>query len=112
MNELYRVLKPGAKATVVSPYWSSMRSIQDYTHEWPPVCEASFLYFNKNWREQNKLEHYLDASCDFDFTYGYGVSNSSFTSRSDETKAFAISHYNNVADDLQVVLTKRSTKEK
>jgi SAM-dependent methyltransferase len=55
MDEVYRILIPGGKAVFITPYWSSMRSVQDFTHQWPPICETSYLYFNKGWREQNKL---------------------------------------------------------
>jgi ubiquinone/menaquinone biosynthesis C-methylase UbiE len=106
MDECYRVLKVGAKFTVIAPYYTSMRAIQDPTHEWPPISEATFLYFNKKWREDNKLTHYL-GKCDFDFTYGYNIS-AEWNARNDEAKMFAIKHYNNVVTDIQVVLTKRA----
>lgn len=102
--ELYRVMKKGAKATIVCPYWSSMRSVQDPTHQWPPVCEATFLYFNKAWREQNKLDHY-DIHSNFDFTYGYSLA-PHLSVRNDETKQFAIANYVNSVMDLHVTMTK------
>ena len=53
---------------------TTARAIQDFTHEWPPVAAETFLYFNKGWREQNKLTHgYYDLKCDFDFSYGYAA---------------------------------------
>lgn len=109
MNELYRILAPGGKATIICPYYTSGRAIQDYTHEWPPIGEWSFLYFNKGWREQNKLTHY-DATCDFDFGYGWQI-NQSWQSRNDEARNFAVAHYNNAADDIIVTLTTRKGKE-
>jgi len=118
MNELYRVMKPGVyeggvgkangegpRVVFIVPYYSSMRAIQDYTHQWPPLSEASFLYFNKEWRKLNKLEHY-DVKCDFDFSYNYIISGQ-WISRSDETKFFAVSNYINAVPDLQVILVKR-----
>src|SRR3989304_3239050 len=39
MNELYRVLIPGGKATIIVPHWASNRSYGDMTHCWPPVSE-------------------------------------------------------------------------
>ena len=106
MNECYRILKVGGTMTIQGPYWSSMRSIQDYTHEWPPVAETSFLYFNKGWREQNKLQHYLDATCDFDFVYGH-LLDAETTARGDEQRQFWVRHYANAVSDLSVTLTKR-----
>lgn len=107
MEELYRVLKPGAKAQIVVPYWTSMRSVQDFTHAWPPVAESSFLYFNKQWREANRLTHGLyDVKCDFDYTYGYAL-DADVTTRNQEYQYAAIKHYTNAVNDLFVTLTKR-----
>ena len=104
MDELYRVMKQGAKATIVCPYYSSMRSMQDPYHI-RPISEATFLYYNKQWREQNKLDHY-GIKCDFDFNYGYILAQD-WANRSQEARDFAIRHYNNVVNDIQITLTKR-----
>lgn len=108
MDEVYRILKDGSKITIVVPYWSSMRAIQDPTHQWPPLCEASFVYFNREWREMNKLEHY-DIHCDFDYSYGYAF-DSDLTVRNLEWQQFAVKHYLQSVNDMQVVLTKRPNK--
>lgn len=105
MDEVYRILVPGGQYTIVSPYWSSPRAIQDFTHTWPPICEQSFLYFNKNWRDVNKLDHY-PVTCDFDFTYGY-LPDPETASKPQETQAFYVKHYLNAISDIQVVLTKK-----
>lgn len=104
-NELYRVMKPGATATFITPNADSHRAIQDPTHEWPPICPASYLYYNAQWRKDNELDHY-EATCDFDFTYADAVEGP-WALRSQEARDFAMRHYNNVALDLHVVLTKR-----
>jgi SAM-dependent methyltransferase len=104
MEELYRILKPNAQCTLSAPYYSSIRAWQDPTHK-RAISEASFLYFNKNWREQNKLDHY-NIKCDFDFSYGY-VLTPAWSTRSDEARNFAITHYINVISDIQVILTKK-----
>ena len=109
MDELFRILPPGGKATVIVPYYSSMRAVQDPTHQWPPVCEASFLYFNKNWRTENALDHY-PIQCDFDYGYNYLVNpNTPFQIhlRPEEARNFGIGHYLNVVADLHVFLTRR-----
>jgi hypothetical protein len=112
MDEMYRVLVYGGKATVITPYYTSIRAIQDFTHEWPPVSPNSFLYFNKGWREQNKLTHgHYALKCDFDFTYGYTV-NGAWTARNDETRNFAMANYVNAIDDLIVNLVSRKPEEK
>jgi predicted SAM-dependent methyltransferase len=111
MDELYRVLEPGGKATIICPYYRSVRAIQDFTHEWPPIAENSFLYFNKNWREQNKLTHgYYEMTSDFDFTYGYSV-NPTWVNKSEDARAFAMIHYNEVVSDIHVTLVSRKGKE-
>src|SRR5436190_13596008 len=55
MDEVYRVLAPDGKATFTVPHWQSTRAFQDFRYEFPPLSEQSFLYFNKGWREANKL---------------------------------------------------------
>lgn len=107
MAELYRVMTVGGTATFVTPYWSSMRAIQDYTHEWPPIAESSYLYFNKGWREQNKLTHYLTGACDFDFTYGFALDQET-ASKNAEAQQFWTKHYVQSVNDLSVTLTKRA----
>lgn len=107
MEELYRILKKGAKAVIVVPFGSSVRAAQDFTHAWPPVFAESFLYFNKKWRDDNKLTHgAYDIKCDFDFGYGFALSEE-WGLRAQEVQAFALKHYTNVAADLHVTLTKR-----
>jgi SAM-dependent methyltransferase len=105
VDEMYRVLKPGGTATIIVPYNRSPRAAQDPFHAWPPLEPESFMYFNKQWRVNNGLDHYPIKS-DFDFTYGYGMY-PGWAARSEESRNFALAHYWNVAADLHVVLTKR-----
>src|SRR5215472_939914 len=63
MDELYRVLVPNGKATIIVPYWTSPRSIQDPNSAWPPMVEQSFLYFNKEWRKAQNILN--SCKCDF-----------------------------------------------
>lgn len=107
IDECYRILKPKAQMTIIVPHWSSMRSVQDYSHEWPPVAETSFLYFNKKWREDNKLTHGVyNLKCDFDFGYGFAL-DGDVSVRNHDFQHFAIKHYNNAVLDLIVTMTKR-----
>jgi len=106
MDECFRVLKAGAKMTVIVPYWSSMRSIQDPFHAWPPIAESSFLYFNRKWRDDNKLSHY-PIRCDFDFSYGYVLNPNASAGRNDEYNLFGCANYINFIMDLVVTLTRR-----
>lgn len=104
MNELYRIMKPGAKAMIYAPYYNSMRSWQDPTHT-RAISEATFLYFNKDWRVANRLDHYPIVA-DFDFSYGYSIT-ADWANRAEEARSFAIRHYTNVVNDIQVMLTRK-----
>jgi predicted SAM-dependent methyltransferase len=104
MNEVYRILKPGGKLKVVAPYYNSIRCWQDPTHT-RAINEATFMYYNKEWRTVNRLDHY-PINCDFDFTYGYDMS-TQWATRADDARNFGTLHYNNVINDIHVVLTKR-----
>lgn len=107
MDELYRVLIPSGKATIIVPDGGSNRAVQDYTHEWPPVVPESFLYFNRGWREQNKLTHGAYAmKCDFDFAYSYSI-HPNFQGRSQEFLQSGTFTQRNIATDLLVTLTRR-----
>ncbi len=105
MDEVYRVLTKDGKATFIVPYWSSARGIHDYRYEWPPLCEISFMHFNKGWREANKL--HPELKCDFDFTYGYAWE-AETAARNEQARTFNTKHYVNCVDALQLVLTKRT----
>jgi SAM-dependent methyltransferase len=52
-NELWRVLKPGAQATIITPHWSNARAYGDPTHQWPAISEWFYLYLNRDWRSAN-----------------------------------------------------------
>ena len=73
-DELFRVLKPGAKAEIVWPNLKSVRAFQDPTHRrFIPI--ESLYYVNRGWREMNRLTHGLyDVASDFDFTINPGIS--------------------------------------
>jgi SAM-dependent methyltransferase len=104
MDEVYRILKVGGKIRIIAPYYSSVRCWQDPTHK-RAISENSFLYFNKQWRDMNKLDHY-NIKSDFDFTYGYNM-DPMWANRAQESRDFAIKHYINVINDLDVTLVKR-----
>ena len=103
MDECYRILKVGGKCVFIAPYYNSIRCWQDPTHK-QAISEAKFLYFNKGWRDANKLDHYHIKS-NFDFTYGYNFS-PAWASRNEEARQFAIANYTNVINDIYVTLTK------
>jgi SAM-dependent methyltransferase len=110
-NELYRVLKPKAQCTIITPHWASSRAYGDPTHQWPPVCEFGYFYLSRKWREDNAP--HADAkhsstgySCDFDATWGYSL-HPSLGVRNEEWQQFAINFYKEAAQDLIATVTKR-----
>jgi hypothetical protein len=64
MDELFRILEPAAIAVFIVPAWDSPAAVQDFTHEWPPICKESFLYFNAESRRVLGIDHYA-VTCDF-----------------------------------------------
>lgn len=105
-NEMYRIMKDGAKMMHIHPYYKSSRAVQDPTHAFPPICEESYLYWDKNWREANRLGHYL-GDCDFAFEMYYTFQDAIWQTKNEEQRNFAIKHYFNVVADLIVKMTKR-----
>jgi SAM-dependent methyltransferase len=110
-NEMYRVLAPGAKATIIVPHWNSNRAYGDPTHQWPPVSEMSFFYLNKQWRKEQAP--HTDSewnpegfNCDFEATWGYSL-NPALVSRNPEFQQFALSWYKEAVQDIMVSLTKK-----
>jgi len=78
MNELYRVLKPDAKATIITPHWGSQRAYGDFTHQWPPVSEMFYAYLSSDWRSSQAPHtdsrwNSAGYSCNFECTYGFGL---------------------------------------
>lgn len=109
MNELYRVLKPGAGCTFITPKGFD-RQVQDFTHQWPPVVIGSYYYFDKQWLEVNKLSHYrdlYDIRCDFEIRPINISVTPEFALKSEEHRVFAVNHYANASLDLTVVVVKR-----
>lgn len=112
-NELYRVMTVGAKAMFITPHWSSGRAYGDVTHQWPPVVEMFWYYLSKLWREGNpKVDPpqlpnapHVGLRCNFEVTWGYILANP-WPQRSQETQAFALNHYREVAQDMVATATK------
>jgi hypothetical protein len=104
-NELFRVLKQGAKAQVITPHYASVRAYGDLTHEWPPVVSFWYLYLNQKWREEN-APHNTEYTCDFDHGYGFGL-HPTVQARNQEYQNYAVIHLLEGAQDLHVTLIKR-----
>ena len=105
-NECHRILKPGGKMRHIHPYYKSVRAVQDPTHKWPPISENSYFYWDKNWREANKLDHY-PINCDFEFNIFYVWQDPTVANKNEETRFFMIDKYWNVVADMIVDMVKR-----
>ena len=64
MDEAWRVLIPGGLFRIRSPYYTSIRAVQDPTHK-RFISEAMFQYFNAEGRKKMGVDHYPIKS-DFD----------------------------------------------
>lgn len=98
VNELYRVLVPEGKASIVVPHWNSPRAYGDLTHQWPPVSEWWFLYLNEGWRAVN-APHNDGYRCNFEITYGYSL-RPDIAARPQEYQQYAMANYKDAAQDI------------
>ncbi len=109
-NELFRVLKPGAKATVITPHWASCRAYGDCTHKWPPVSEFLWFYLKKEWRmsqaPHTDSENLPDGyKCNFEVTWGYSL-DPGVAARNQEYQQFAMQYYKEASQDMIATLVK------
>lgn len=104
MDEMYRIMRPGATARVITPYWTSVGAIQDPTHQWPPVAEASYRYFNKAWRQRAGVPHY-GINSDFDATFQL-LLNPDWQKRAPQEQQFGVRFHVNVVQELAALLTR------
>ena len=103
MDELYRILKPGGVATISAPYYTSSRAYGDPTHV-RHICDMTFFYLSKEWRDNNKLSHY-NINCNFNVRSSYLVTDEiSLKSRPVQNESFK--HDWNVIEDITAELTK------
>lgn len=107
-NELYRVLIPDGKATIITPHWSSNRAYGDFTHQWPPVSEMLYYYVSREWREK-EVPHCdvrwnpAGYSCNFAAQWGYGM-HSEVAKRNTEYQQYAMAWYKEACQDLHATL--------
>jgi hypothetical protein len=99
-NELYRVLVPEGKATVIAPHWNSPRAYGDLTHQWPPICEWWFLYLNKEWRESQAPHSGYTDEVNFEITYGYSLRPDLNNSRDEHYRQYAMQNYKDSCQDI------------
>jgi hypothetical protein len=104
-NELYRVMKPAAKATILVPHWSASRAFGCPDVMWPPVAEAWFPWLNKTWREAQNVDDEYGLNCNFDVGLGYGM-HQELLSRNQEYQQHALQFWKEAAQDTIITLTK------
>lgn len=109
MNELWRVLVPGGRATIITPHWASNRAYGDFTHADKPVSEMFYFYLDKDWRSinapDNDIEFNPDGySCDFSSELGHSVHPVVMNKNREEVR-YAISWYKEAILDLFATLT-------
>lgn len=104
MNQLSRVLKPGAKVHITVPYYSHPQAWANWALQWPPMSEHSFLFCSQTWRDQHPGTESLGYACDLEtLSYEYDMVDD-WTTRHDDARAFAIQHYLGVVPRLHITL--------
>jgi hypothetical protein len=106
INELYRVLAPGAKCQLIAPHWASQRAYGDMTHQWPPVSEFWFYYLDKSWRAANAPHSDYAADVDFIATWGYSL-HPAIAGRNQEFQQEAIAWKKEACQDIIATLVKK-----
>ena len=110
-NELFRVLIPDGKATIITPHWASNRAYGDFTHQWPPVSEMLYYYVNRQWRKDNAPDNDREwnpdgYNCNFEVTWGYGLK-PEVTARNQEYQMFAMQYYKEAVLDMHATAVAR-----
>lgn len=111
MNELYRILKPAGKATIITPHWCSNRAYGDFTHADKAVSEFFYFYVSREWRRQNAPDNDIEwnkdgYTCDFEATWGYSMRQDLLV-RNQEYQMYALGNFKEAATDLIATITKR-----
>ena len=103
-NELWRVMKVGATALIITPNWSHACAYGDPTHQWPPMSQWYPLYLHRDWRATNAP--HAGFTCHFDHVVA-GSWDVGLEVRNLEYRQFAMNNYLNGWRDLIVTFTKR-----
>lgn len=104
IDECYRILKPGGIVRITAPYVTSApRAFGDPTHK-RYIHDWSFYYFNKEWRDANKLSHY-GINSNFDIKFSYLI-DESLTLKSNEVREEAFKKDWNSVHDIIIELEK------
>jgi SAM-dependent methyltransferase len=104
-NELWRIMKPGGQALIITPDWSNANAYGDPTHKWPPMSHWYALYLDRDWRDTQAA--HVGYTCHFKHTYGYTPS-PRLNGQPVEVVRNAIHSNINAAMELVVTLTKQA----
>lgn len=108
-NELYRVMKKGAVATIAIPHWCSQRYYGDPTH-CEPFSEMAIYYLSREWR--NSQAPHADIKwnkngydCNFEVNCWYNLRQDLMT-RNQEYQQMAIMKEKEAAQDMIMRMVK------
>lgn len=106
-DEAWRCAKPGATFKLIWPALQSVRAFQDPTHRrYIPL--QTMMYLDKNWRDMNKLDHYL-GSCDWVMESGTPTCSVENSKKMDAVQQRLYVESWNFSDDFHVNLRARKT---
>ena len=107
-NELWRVMKPGGKCTLILPHWSSNRYYGDPSHK-EPFSEMGFYYLDPAWRAREAphtdIKYNPDGyRCHWSCTWSYGL-HPELLVRNEDYKRFAMQWYRDSLVDIHATIT-------
>lgn len=104
IEEVYRLLVPGGKATFTSPYYTTVAAWESPLTK-RAISERSLNFASKEWRDTNKFIE-VPMTANFEVNGQFAIEESCMQ-RSDEVRGFWLSRYNNVAQAVLLSLTKK-----
>jgi len=104
IDECYRLLKKDGKCLFSGFHFGSSLAWQNPLNI-RGLSELSLNFASKDWREKNKWTE-ASVMADFEVTGQFAVE-TSFMSRSEEARGYAMRHYNNVAQAILFNLVKK-----
>ena len=104
-EEAYRVLKPGARFVIVTPYYLSVRATQDPDHK-QMISEQRYYYLDSELRKQMGVGHY-STTADFEIETFYFSWDTDFAGLGEEQQEYHKRHTPNAVLDIVAVLRKR-----
>jgi hypothetical protein len=105
MDECHRIMKMDAWMHVIVPSGRSNRAFWDPTHR-RFFMQETFLYFARDWRKMNGLEHYR-VNCNFGVDVGHSMPQEE-SLRSAEVQADRMQHLWNCSVDFIAKLKKQA----